>query len=141
MKIFWAITKTSISLWLGVAFVLYVVINIDVSARLEYWASKDERPNMDPRIMYTFGLFGFVVGAFISGVIETLRQWVFNLQPLKWWQLFIVGATYPLIISDTALRNYIDYNTAETLSIILTVSINPFFAYWLFRGYSESKPA
>ncbi|MEJ2694146.1 MAG: hypothetical protein P8166_14165, partial [Candidatus Thiodiazotropha sp.] len=78
------ITATAFPLWFGAAMIIYAIAFIDVSIRLNYWASRSEYPNMDPRIMYTFALLALVVVAFISGVVELLRRWSFERRSLYW---------------------------------------------------------
>lgn len=141
MKGIWTITKTAIPLWLGAAAVLYAIAAIDIAMRLDYWASSPESPNMDPRIMYSFALLGLIMAALVSGIVEILRQWVFERRQLRWWQLGIVGSTYPIYFSSVALRHAVGNQTAEILSIVLVVFLNPLLAYWMFRGYSQSHAA
>jgi hypothetical protein len=141
MKRIGKIVGTAFSLWLGAAVIIYAITLVDVAVRLNYWASRSEYPNMDPRIMYTFALFALVVIALISGLVELLRQWVFDRRPLYWWQLVIVGATYPLYFTSVALRHIVGLQAAEILSVALAVLLCPFGVYWVFSGYKQAKSA
>ena len=141
MKSLWKSVKAGFLLSLGVALVLYVIAYFDVSARLEYWASRSDYPNIDPRIMYTFALFGLVVISAISGVIELVRAWAFERRNLLWWQLITVGASYPVYFSGLGLRHIMEANSANLVAIFMAAIVNPITVYWLFNGYSENTKA
>lgn len=141
MKSLWKSVKALFLLSLGAAFVLYVITYIDVHARLEYWASGPGYPDMDPRVMYSFALLGLVVAATVSGFIELVRAWVFERRVLAWWQLVVVGASYPVYFSGLSLRHFMEVNQANLTAIVLAIIINPITVYWLFNGYTEETKA
>lgn len=130
-----------LSLSFGAGCVLFMIVNFAVNERLMYWATKQEAPNMDPRVTYILALFAFVASAFAAGLVELIRAWVYERRPLKAWQLIIVGASYPLYFSSLAFRHVFSLQTAEYMAIALALIVNPLTVYYAFNGYSEQTQA
>lgn len=124
------------SLFFGIACILHLIAFIDVNERLAMWAARQEAPDMDPRIMYAFATILLFVFTIVSVFVELFRTWGFQRRVLKYWQLFLIGAAYPVYFCQFALRHVVNIDTAENIAIGLAIVVNPITLYLVFNGFS-----